>query len=128
MTYDISIYLNSSCELLGGLGRPNGKGLPANAKSPRRATGDRWPWDGLEPQRQRRGAVRLGYSVPPKDARNLAFASPALKQKARTPTVSKVIETLVELDIAREITGRWRNRLLTYDADLAILSEGTEPH
>ena len=39
----------------------------------------------------------------------------------------KVIETLVELDIAREITGRRRNRLLTYDADLAILSEGTEP-
>jgi hypothetical protein len=37
MTYEISIYLNSSCELLGGLGglgRPNGKGLPANAKSP----------------------------------------------------------------------------------------------
>ena len=96
-------------------------------KARRRATGDRWPWHGLEPQRQRRGAVRLGYSVPPKDARNLAFASPALKQKARTPTVSKVIETLVELDIAREITGRRRNRLLTYDADLAILSEGTEP-
>jgi hypothetical protein len=84
-------------------------------------------WDGLEPQRQWRGAVRLGYSVQPKDARELAFASPALKQKARTPTVSKVIEALVELDIAREITGRRRNRLLTYDAYLAILSEGTEP-
>ena len=39
MTYEISIYLNSSCELLGGLGRPNGKGLPANAKSPQE--GDR---------------------------------------------------------------------------------------
>ncbi len=40
-------------------------------------------WDGLEPQRQRRRAVRLGTSVPPKDARKLAFASPALKQKAQ---------------------------------------------
>jgi hypothetical protein len=39
----------------------------------------------------------------------------------------KVIETLVELDIAREITGRRRNRLFTYVAYLAILSEDPEP-
>jgi len=32
------------------------------------------------------------------------------------PTASKVIETLVELDIAREITGGRRNRLFAYDA------------
>jgi Fic family protein len=43
------------------------------------------------------------------------------------PTASKVIETLVELGIAREITGGRRIRLLAYDAYLAILSEGTEP-
>jgi Fic family protein len=43
------------------------------------------------------------------------------------PTASKVIETLVELGIAREITGGGRNRLFAYDAYLAILSEGTEP-
>ena len=43
------------------------------------------------------------------------------------PTASKVIETLVELDIAREITGGPRNRLFAYDAYLAILNEGTEP-
>jgi Fic family protein len=42
------------------------------------------------------------------------------------PTASKVIETLVDLDIAREITGGRRNRLLAYDAYLAVLSEDTE--
>ena len=42
------------------------------------------------------------------------------------PTASKVIETLVDLDIAREITGGRRNRLLAYDAYLAFLSEDTE--
>jgi len=43
------------------------------------------------------------------------------------PTASKAIETLVELGIAREVTGARRNRLFAYDAYLAILSEGTEP-
>ena len=42
-------------------------------------------------------------------------------------TASRAIETLVELGIAREITGGRRNRLFAYDADLAILSEGAEP-
>ena len=43
------------------------------------------------------------------------------------PTASKVIETLVELGIAREITGGRRNLLFGYDVYLEILSEGTEP-
>ena len=43
------------------------------------------------------------------------------------PTASKAIEVLVDLGIAREITGGRRNRLFAYDAYLAILSEGTEP-
>jgi S-(hydroxymethyl)glutathione dehydrogenase/alcohol dehydrogenase len=34
---------------------------------------------------------------------------------------------VVEIGIAREITGGRRNRLFAYDAYLAILSEGTEP-
>ena len=33
---------------------------------------------------------------------------------------------LVDLDIAREITGRKRNRIYAYDRYLAILNEGTE--
>ena len=43
------------------------------------------------------------------------------------PTASKGTRTLVQLDIAREITGKRRNRVFTYDQYLAILSEGTEP-
>jgi len=33
---------------------------------------------------------------------------------------------LVELGIARELTGKRRNRLFLYDRYLAILNEGTE--
>ncbi len=43
------------------------------------------------------------------------------------PTAASAMQTLVEQGIAREITGRKRNRLFAYDAYLAILSEGTEP-
>lgn len=43
------------------------------------------------------------------------------------PTAAKALETMVDLGIAREITGGQRNRLFVYDAYLAILSEGAEP-
>ena len=43
------------------------------------------------------------------------------------PTTAKALETLVELGIAREVTGGQRNRLFAYDAYLKILSEGAEP-
>jgi Fic family protein len=43
------------------------------------------------------------------------------------PTAAKALEALVDLGIAREITGGQRNRLFAYDAYLAILSEGAEP-
>lgn len=42
-------------------------------------------------------------------------------------TVNTALDTLVRLGIAREITGRQRNRFFAYDAYLAILSEGAEP-
>ena len=42
------------------------------------------------------------------------------------PAVSSAMDLLVELRIARELTGKLRNRLFVYDAYLAILSEGTE--
>lgn len=43
------------------------------------------------------------------------------------PTVAKGMGVLAGLDIAREITGRKRNRVFAYDRYLAILNEGTEP-
>jgi Fic family protein len=42
------------------------------------------------------------------------------------PTASTAMDQLVELGIARELTGRRRNRLFVYDRYLAILNEGTE--
>lgn len=43
------------------------------------------------------------------------------------PAASSGMRLLADLGIAREITGRRRNRLFAYDRYLAILNEGTEP-
>lgn len=43
------------------------------------------------------------------------------------PAAASAIDLLVELGVARELTGRRRNRLFAYDRYLAVLSEGTEP-
>jgi Fic family protein len=43
------------------------------------------------------------------------------------PAVNGALEKLVELGIARELTGTPRNRVFAYDAYLRILGEGTEP-
>jgi len=43
------------------------------------------------------------------------------------PTVNSAIERLEELEIAHEITGRARDRLYAYKAQLDILNAGTEP-
>jgi len=43
------------------------------------------------------------------------------------PTAGSSIETLVELGIARELTGKRRDRLFVYDRYLNVLAEGTEP-
>jgi Fic family protein len=56
----------------------------------------------------------------------------SLKEVGRTtglsfPAASSGMELLVELGIAREITGRARNRLFSYDAYLTELNQGTEP-
>ena len=42
------------------------------------------------------------------------------------PTVSSAMDLLVEQEVARELTGRRRDRLFVYDRYLAILNEGTE--
>jgi len=42
------------------------------------------------------------------------------------PAVSSAMDVLVELGIARELTGKRRNRLFVYDRYLTILAEGTE--
>jgi len=42
------------------------------------------------------------------------------------PTVGKVMQTLTQLGIARELTGQRRNRVFVYDSYLNILNEGGE--
>jgi predicted transcriptional regulator len=42
------------------------------------------------------------------------------------PTVSKAMQTLVELGIARELTGQRRNRVFVYDAYMSILNEDAQ--
>ncbi len=43
------------------------------------------------------------------------------------PAASSAIDLLLESGVARELTGKRRNRLFLYDNYLAILNEGTEP-
>lgn len=43
------------------------------------------------------------------------------------PTASAAMNLLTQMGIARELTGKRRNRLFIYDRYLAILNEGTEP-
>ncbi|HSP96887.1 MAG TPA: Fic family protein [Candidatus Dormibacteraeota bacterium] len=43
------------------------------------------------------------------------------------PAASAAMDLLIECGIARELTGKRRNRLFAYDRYLAILNEGTEP-
>jgi Fic family protein len=43
------------------------------------------------------------------------------------PTVTRAIAALQGLGIVREITGRRRGRIYSYDAYLKVLSEGTQP-
>jgi Fic family protein len=43
------------------------------------------------------------------------------------PTAASGVNRLITLGIAKEVTGRKRNRVFVYDRHLSILNEGTEP-
>jgi len=61
-------------------------------------------------------------------AHPLTKIGPAAKDlKLSIPTVTSALETLTELKIAKESTGKRRDRLFAYPRYLSILSEGTEP-
>jgi hypothetical protein len=42
------------------------------------------------------------------------------------PAAASAMDLLVELEVARELTGKRRNRVFAYERYLAILNEGTE--
>ncbi|MCY3748090.1 MAG: Fic family protein [Chloroflexi bacterium] len=56
-----------------------------------------------------------------------SIASAANATGLSIPAVSSAMSLLVELEVARELTGRRRNRLFAYDRYLSDLMEGTEP-
>jgi Fic family protein len=61
-------------------------------------------------------------------AHPLTKIGPAAKNlKLSIPTVTSALETLTKLKIAKESTGKRRDRLFAYPRYLHILSEGTEP-
>jgi len=61
-------------------------------------------------------------------AHPLTKIGPAAKDlKLSIPTVTSALETLTKLRIAKESTGRRRDRLFTYPRYIRILGEGTEP-
>jgi Fic family protein len=43
------------------------------------------------------------------------------------PTIQKALDHLFELKIVKEMTGKRRSRIYSYDQYLRILDEGTEP-
>jgi Fic family protein len=47
--------------------------------------------------------------------------------KLSVPTVTGALESLAKLKVAKEVTGKRRDRLFAYPRYLEILSEGTEP-
>jgi len=51
----------------------------------------------------------------------------ALALKLSVPTITGALESLAKLKIAKEVTGKRRDRLFAYPRYLHILSEGTEP-
>ena len=79
----------------------------------------------IEPRGRRAGsALRVHQAL---KARPLS----SMQEVCRTtglsfPAASSAMDLLVELGIARELTGKRRNRLFVYDRYLAILSAGTE--
>lgn len=50
----------------------------------------------------------------------------ALRSRLSFPAASAGMTLLIEMGIARELTGKKRNRIFVYDRYLALLSEGTE--
>ena len=70
-------------------------------------------------------AIRVHEAL--KERPVLPLAEVRKKTTLAFPTATRAMELLVDHGIAREITGKRRDRLFVYDRYLAILDEGTEP-
>jgi DNA-binding IclR family transcriptional regulator len=78
-------------------------------------------------QAQGRGAANLLRVLEALRQRPLTGLSHIAQQTGISfPTASKSMLTLVDMGIARELTGQRRNRVFVYDAYMSILNEGGE--
>jgi Fic family protein len=79
----------------------------------------------IEPSGRRAGsALRVHEALKARPI--LSMAQVCRSTKLSFPTASSAMELLAKLGIARELTGKRRNRLFVYDRYLAALNEGTE--
>jgi Fic family protein len=80
----------------------------------------------IEPNRRRAGsALRVHEAI---KARPIASMPEVCRRTGLSfPAASSAMALLVELGIARELTGKRRNRVFVYDRYLSILNQGTEP-
>jgi cell filamentation protein, protein adenylyltransferase len=80
----------------------------------------------IAPNRRRAGsALRVHEAI---KARPIASMSEVCRVTGLSfPAASSAMALLVELRIARELTGKRRNRIFVYDRYLSILNQGTEP-
>ena len=83
---------------------------------------DRWRIGRLG--RRAGSALRVHQSLVERPAGDIARL--ALRTGLSAPTVAGVLRVLENLDIVREVTGRQRGRIYTYERYLAVLREGTE--
>jgi Fic family protein len=70
-------------------------------------------------------AMRIHHALQQRPVANAAQI--AKRTRLSMPAVTRVLAALERIDVVREITGRRRNRVFSYDGYVKILSEGTEP-
>ena len=75
---------------------------------------------------RRAGSVLRLYDLL-KERPILSLSRASRDTKLSFPTTATAMQLLVRQGVAREITGRSRDRLFAHGQYLAILSEGTEP-
>jgi Fic family protein len=94
-------------------GRPAVRALRARSLAHRGATG-----------RRAGSALRVHEALKARPLRSITDL--AATTGLSFPAASAAVDALVELGVAREFTGRRRDRLFAYDRYVAILGEGTE--
>jgi Fic family protein len=70
-------------------------------------------------------AMRIHHALQQRPVANATQI--AKRTKLSMPAVTRVLAALERIGVVREITGRRRNRVFSYDGYVKILSEGTEP-